>query len=377
MHIARLELLTASVIAACLFFTLGCEPDDVPRYAPDGKSVLAMISTGEVDEMMPVVVAIDSGQVTELALPKEWSALGSQWSGDRVLVRAKVETKKEVAYWLLDPKQRQQPRRLLANVSPASSFQGVFKGEPCIFLGATSGNEGEFATLVLSRNDLSQVASLPYQVNHAGHGCLTRTQMRIANEAAGTKEIVSLQVIDENLELIGEISREEIGKACFRGPRVPQCVRVSRDKKQILLGFDTSTIFRRHTHDYTFGVFALPGGQLLWSGNSNALCGSPVFRNGVIYALEAKSKDSTTIEFAGRSPGMPVGNVVLAAHAKSGRKVVLEIPMDGETATRYSASPNGESFVLQTEGEKPTLMLIPIRDRVGAQEVKRIAVHKK
>jgi hypothetical protein len=72
---------------------------------------------------------------------------------------------------------------------------------------------------------------------------------------------------------------------------------------------------------------------------------------------------------------MEVHEIELAVHTEQGRRVIVQIPLqEGEKGSRYSASPDGKQFVLQTGGANPMLLIVPVRNKVKAKEIKRIAI---
>jgi len=159
---------------------------------------------------------------------------------------------------------------------------------------------------------------------------------------------------------------------------------VSGDHTRLLLGFDTETIFRRHAHEYTHGVFEIKTGKLLWHGSSNALRGLPVFVGDKVFALEAKSRKiyigERTIAAVAEPPretSQPTSEIVLAEHSKEGRRVIVQLPLKkGEKGNRYSASPDRKRFVLQVEAERPRLLIVPIRENVTEKDITEVPLRR-
>jgi hypothetical protein len=101
-----------------------------------------------------------------------------------------------------------------------------------------------------------------------------------------------------------------------------------------------------------------------------------------VYALEAKRRNTYTGDrtaaamFAPPAPrNQPTSEVVLARHTKDGRDVILELSLgEGSVANRYCASEDRKRFVLQVDGKRPRLIIIPIREKVDAKDLMEIPI---
>jgi hypothetical protein len=193
----------------------------------------------------------------------------------------------------------------------------------------------------------------------------------------GAKEIIGVDLFNPEGKHICRINQDDIGKASYRGPRAPICGVISTNFQSILLGFETGTIFRKHSHEYTFGVYDTKNGRLLWRGNSNALKGIPVMETDKIFALEAKNRniytgDQTIAAIGGSAnpQSEPTSEIVLVKHTKEGRIVICDIPLrDNEKANKYSSSQDQKNFVLVTEGNSPRLLIIPIHEKTQSKDI--------
>ena len=401
----------------------GCDPTDVPRFSPDGKKIAVLVPSEHLQPNEVIkdptdvgIVTVATGRTASYPLPDGWSADGVQWIGDKVLVAARRPLEKtkgsvpsgEVSqgtYWLLDPEKRGPGRFVNTGLEPypvLTPFTGFYRGNPCVYLPQEDTAEDSVSeyTKILALNCSTELGTLPYGVAGAGDGWMIRVvQEKIARplvedkhaewileslpgdeRTRTTKDIAGLELFNPEGKRVIRISREEIGKACYRGPRRPVCARISSTHRCLLLGFDTGTIFRRHTHEYTYGVYGVNSGKLLWRGNSNALRGLPVFEQDSVFALEAKSRDIDTGDRTAGAIFSPpqstsglASEIVLARHTRQGRKVVVELPLhEGEKGNRYSASPDRKNFVLLLEGKQPRMLIIPIRENVKEEDISQV-----
>ncbi len=369
-------------LAAAVALLPACDPETVPRYSADGREV-AFLRDGDPEKGPAAVGVADlaSGKLRSFALPERWSASGLVWAGSRLLIFSTRPTDKldkkgkpvlESASWLLDPATGAVERSGIDYILGGRPFHGIHHGTRCLYV-------PEMERLrILELPGLKERAVLPIRVEHAGDGWMLVEEGR---EAQGglTRELVAVRILDPEGKEAGRIPREEVAKASYRDARSPECARVSEDHRRVLLGFDTSTIFRQADAEYTFGVFDLQTGKHLFGGKSNALQGIPVLLGEAVYVLEAKARNIYTGErgvgsmFGGGPPrSEPTSDVVLARHDKDGRRAILELPLGKDKATRYSASDDRSRFVLQVDGPAPRLLLIPIAAAVTADQVKEL-----
>ena len=376
-----------SAIAALLL--CACDPNDVPRLSPDCRYIAVLDDLGKdrkKDVVRVGIFDITKGEWRHYDLPERWSAGGLVWAGPRLLIEADrpkaIKPEKEgepthdVLFWVLDPATGK-----FHNTEPkprifTTPFMGTWKGKSCLFMGDPERQVTDIYTLP----DISRVEALDYQVEAAGDGWL----MRVLEKEDGGN-ILGIEVLDSVGSKVCNISTEEISKACHRGARKPECARVSSDGKQIVLGFDTTTIYRQAHTEYTYGVFSLSNGKLVWKGGSNALHGIPVMIGEAIFVLEAKSRNIYTGDRTlaaigeGRPPrSQPTSEVVLARYTPAGREVVLELPLKKtDRAARYSASADGKTFVLLVEGEAHRLLVVPIGPKVALEDLREYPIREK
>ncbi len=107
----------------------GCEPDDVPRFSPDGKKIALLLGLDQESyHQAPIpisVVTLADGRLRHYPLPESWSPGGFIWLEQRLLIFAGRPTngpveagvritsgaQEETRYWLLDTKTGRFSRR--------------------------------------------------------------------------------------------------------------------------------------------------------------------------------------------------------------------------------------------------------------------------
>jgi hypothetical protein len=402
----RRAILFGSLVVAFSVLIMSCEPNDIPRISRDGKYAALLLdlenkkafNEGEksdkekmdISYKNPVAIGIirlDNGKLTRCNLPEGWSAEGFLWAGKKLLVDAVllIKVNKEVktdefAYWLLDPATGKSERTSLAHLSLHTfPFVGPYGNKSCLFIQCRNPkNTTELNTLVLDIGNLSNtIATLKFNAKNAGNGWIIK---EVARETElGARKLAKVEVYAQGAKKVVEISGKEIEKACYRDIRSPIMARVSSDYEKILLGFDTETIFRRHSHEFTFGVFGVKTGKHLWGGRSNSLRGIPAFVGNKIFIIEAKTRNIYTGDRTAaaidekKSHCQPTGAAVVAVHTKEGRKVALDIPLKkDDLVQRYSCSDNLKKFIVLVEGKNPRLLIIPIKDTIKMEEIVEI-----
>jgi len=397
------------VAVAVGVLVLGCEPTDVPRLSADGKSIAVLLKDAGQEPLGIVVVSANDGSAHPVTPPERWTPFGFIWIDGRLLVQAsrKTEAPKgratsvpggrkeavEQVVFVCDPSRDAWTRTTVPCHMSLAPFVAKFGGQPCILAPDMSAKR----TQAFSLGNLKEVGSVEGELSHAGGGWAVRevwgklTKPIMEGEHAGwitdampedkrtvtRDELLRVEVLNGKGDIVGTVPRTEIAKSCYRGPRKHKCARISPDRSKLLLGFGTDTAFRRHSHEYTFGVFDVKTGRHLWGGSSNNLHGVPYLANDAAYAMEAKERaiyrgDRTAAAlFEGPAPtSRPTRHVVLARHSKDGRTVVIELDLgEGCAANLYSFSEDGTRAALQIEGGKPRLHLIPVAEKVRREDV--------
>jgi len=384
-------------LLAVLVCCVGCEPRDVPCFSPDGKEIAFLVEPvrGNAERRPDVlkvgIVTLADGKIRTFTLPDKWSADGLVWVGPRLIVEAsrpldviKVEGQtREGLYFLLDQatgKFAEAPFKPHMLYSP---FAGRFNGKPRIYAQDMTPEVEDQKTRAYRPDDLALMGELPFAAQGAGRGWFVRVvreAQRPETRGLLPPQMTGVEVFGPDGRKVCTLLPEEIAKACWRDARAPLCARVFENGSKIFLGFDTGTIFRRCPTEYTFGVFDTKTGAMLWTRGSNGLMGLPVATSDAVYILEAKERKVYTGE---RTPAAllepppetsgPTSELVLARHSEKGRSVVLDIRLeDGESASRYSVSPDGKTMVVLVEGPEPRLLLVPIKEAVTAAELRSV-----
>src|SRR5689334_11383770 len=170
---------TLALAALC-----GCDPDDVPRFSPDGKCV-AVFLRREKDEKDPIVplsvLDLDRKEWRRIAMPDRWSVNALAWAGPRLIVTAdrakavppaaKGEPTHDLCFFLVDPATGKPETTTLKPRIFSTPFTAPWKGKPALFIH----DPEKEVTDILSLPDLSPVESLPFQVDSAGGVWLVRT----------------------------------------------------------------------------------------------------------------------------------------------------------------------------------------------------------
>ena len=143
----------------------------------------------------------------------------------------------------------------------------------------------------------------------------------------------------------------------------------------ILMVFDTKTVFRRSEHKYTFGVFGVRDGKLLWAGGSNSYLGTPLVKPREVWTLEMVGRDVDTGDRtaaallerpAEDSPARRFALVRLtpggkADRSRAKRQIIFGYDLGkGFSAGEFAPSPDRSQFLLTVNGATPKLLFIPI-----------------
>ena len=234
---------------------------------------------------------------------------------------------------------------------------------------------GKIAYDVLSFGQLKKLATVEQsETLPLGHGWALREVSKVRPDGM-TSDLVVTEVVDDKGRKIATMSAAEIAPACYRGVRSPAYARLSADKTVILMVFSTDTIFRRYKHKYTFGVFGIRDGKLLWAGSSDSCLGTPVVKPREVWTLEMVGRNVWTGERTAAAltekqvedpPARRFALVRLTPGGKvnySGgkRKIVFVCDLGkGLSAGEFAPSPDRSRFLLTVNGPTPKLMFIPI-----------------
>jgi hypothetical protein len=377
-----------SAIAILLIFHLtACMPSDVPVMSPDGKYVLCLetekLAEGADAKTTPdkslILITMSDLSAKKIELDKKWSLDCAAWIENRIILNAAEPRPPssisvdgpthKLAVLMLDP----STKSLSVTAMPASMgtlpFVGKYKDESTLL----AIDDQKKMIRVFSLDGKVELGSLPFEADSAGHGWMIRVETKAEREPM-TTDLIAIHVYGPNCEETCTITAEEIAKACTRQARSPELAVVSSDGAKLLLAFSTETIFRQAETDYTFGMFDLASGKLLYSDGSNALHGVPLVDSDSVTAIEAEDRNRRTVEFTSFPVDQPSGKIVLARHTAAGREVLSSVPIDGvgDQAQLYSFTPDGSSCIIQVEGPKPRLLIMPVAKDVTLDKCREI-----
>ena len=357
-----------------------------PGFSGDGRSVALVF--GDPAEF--VIVTLDSRSVARYPLPGIRVPVGVVWLDGKLLVASidpplpapapAGDNRRELLYWVFDPKTGDFGKSQLEPHIVLDPFLVRHLEKSWLYAPDMDSKR----TRKLEWPSLAEIGTLEFEAASIGDGWMMRE--RSVEERYYSRRIVAVEVCDAGGGKVGSIPAEELARAAWgREARFPACGILSPDRKQILLGFGTGTIFRQHSHEYTFGVFSVEEtGKLLWKGSSNWLLGTPVLAGERIYSVEAEKRERHTgdrafnegaFELGGASE--PTSDAVFSSFTKEGREVVLKLPLDkADLASKYGASKDRDHFVVLVEGPKPRLLVIPIRRDVKLEDVREVDLRK-
>src|SRR5206468_7222339 len=115
-------------------------------------------------------------------------------------------------------------------------------------------------------------------------------------DKGATRDLREVQVLDDAGNQACRITAEAIAPACHRNPRMPVAARLAADKSVVALVFGTDTIFRNHERKYTFGVYSVQNGELLWGGGSDSMDGVPLVSREDAWSIELVDRQVYTGE---------------------------------------------------------------------------------
>jgi hypothetical protein len=395
----------AALVAVLILLVLsGCPPTETPGYSPDGKTI-ALVAFDRTSGRNAVWLYDVAKQVAQAHhVPGEWTVINAQWIGPQLW----VECSRSVP--MKDPKTGEKlageaGRPVMANEHLLCPFDAAnddfVSGAPRIVRQSLIGDtirwaigthEGKPALFVESDEaDHHEIYTLPGLSKVEGDGSLDLLpagggwSVRVMTVDQGaTRELREVQLLDDAGQQVCRMTAEAIAPACHRGPRLPVAARIAADKSVIALAFDTDTIFRNHERKYTFGVFSVPGGKLLWAGGSDSMDGVPLVSREEAWSIELVERKVYTGEKpfnlgGGEAPDPPKNRFSLVRHrpGKSPgqwdgqRDVVFTYALGENIVVRsFAPSPDGSHFLVTADGPKPCLLFVPIRTDAGAKDVK-------
>ena len=380
-----------------------CLPEGMPGYSPDGKTIAVVTERKDARDGTLWLYDVQAKTARAHRMPDGWSLNSAKWLGDKLWVVCQrdagqkkdpktgkpVRVTKTVCAEFDPRKNALSAKRRLTMTLWTVPFLAGYEGKPALFSVNLRDDTplGKMAYDVLSFRQLKKLATVEQpETLPVGHGWTVRLVSK-ARPDGMTSDLVATEVVDGKGRKIATISAAEIAPACSRGARSPVYARLSADKTVILMVFDTKTIFRRHKHKYTFGVFGVRDGKLLWAGGSDSCFGTPVVKPREVWTLEMVGRnvdtgDRTAAALLERPvedpPARRFALVRLtpggkAGHSGAKRQIVFGFDLGkGFSAGEFAPSPDRSRFLLTVNGATPKLLFIPIGQETTPADVSAV-----
>lgn len=389
-----------------------CLPQGMPGYSPDGKTIAVVTKRKDARDGALWLYDVQAKTARAHAMPDGWSLNSAKWLGDKLWVvcqrdagqKKDPKTGKPVidkktgkpvrvtrtVFAEFDPRTNAlSAKRRLAMTFWTVPFLAGYEGKPALFSANPRDNTpaDKMAYDVLSFPQLKKLATVEQpRTLPVAHGWVLR-EVSKASADGMTSDLVATEVVDGKGRKIATMSAAEIAPACFRGVRSPVYARLSADKTVILMVFGTKTIFRRYKHKYTFGVFGVRDGKLLWAGGSDSCFGTPVIKPREVWTLEMVGRDVDTGDRTAAAllekpvedpPARRFALVRLTPGGKAGysgakRQIVFACDLGkGFSAGEFAPSPDRSRFLLTVNGATPKLLFIPIGQETTPADVSAV-----
>ena len=398
---ARVRPTFALVFVAVLSVWLlaGCPPTETPGYSPDSKQIaLAAYDPGSKKGVVWLYDVARKTATPHIA-PDDWDVWNVQWVGgqlwvtcgkhataeetERFLGQKPATTAPVVRDWLItsfDPAKDDfvpgAPRVTRQTmIADFACFTSRYNGRDAIFIEGEDADSYDVYTLPELKTTIHERLNLL----PAGRGWNVRL---LSHSTGAASEIVAAQVEEPGGKVAATISAKEMAAACFRNARFPRAARISPDQSVVALAFNTETIFRRHPRKYTFGVFEIKSGKLLWAGGTDSIDGIPLVQRDQAWAIELVDRK---VYLGERTPfdnsemaDPPKDRFQLVRHRpgeESGqwagqRDVIFVYDLEKGTQVRdFAASPDGSHFLVTGDGLRPQLLFVPIRGDARPKDV--------
>ncbi|MCY2931595.1 MAG: hypothetical protein NTV86_19310 [Planctomycetota bacterium] len=363
---------------------LGCDPDDMPAYTPDGKTVIAMAHDAKGENVL-WTCDVATGTTKAHRVGDGWNIRQARAFGGQVWVdcwqRVK-EGESKWSTWRFDPAKN----AILPGLADLARLDGAIPvgldgGKHVVF-----GSPGHYVAYLFPEMKERKPLDLRPDVRLMAAGGFW--SLRVHNkpaELAATKESVEVERIDVFSpagKQVCSISRTEADKvgeweASHQGR--PAYAHVSKEGDVLLLAFGEQD-------RYGFGLFDTGSGKFLWGGESGpCVRGTPLVKRTEVWMIEqrggkADAAKATTMPAMKKEVGIAM--IRYAPPAGTDAKppvgeVVLEYPLDIDFNTdQFALSPDNSHFVLVTVW-RPHLLFIPIRQGATAKDVRVVELKEK
>jgi hypothetical protein len=377
----------AIAIVSSALLLMGCVPSDVPSMAPDGNQIVCVQSAEPAvqqdgkrakPEHTLVLVNLTSASATPIQVDAKWEVMGAAWIGDRLVVGASEPlaqptsggpSRRAVIFFYDTATKALSPTGMSWDIESLPTL-GSFKGKPAWF----TIDDKRKATLIFSADGQQELGSLPGRREPAGGNWRTRILSKEKSEPL-TTDLIGVEISDGDGVVACMVPESEIAKACTRQARQPELCVMSPDGARVVMAFNTETIFRQAETEYTFGMFDVANGKLLFAGGSNALRGVPLIDRESIIVVEAEDRNRKPVEFTSAPPRLqPSSKPVLVRHTKAGREILSRIPIDEATdsVSCYAFTPDRAQCILQVAGPNPRLVIMPVAKDVALGQCRQI-----
>jgi hypothetical protein len=381
----------------------------MPSYSPDGKTIAVVTKLKDARDGALWLYNVQTKTARAHRMPDGWRLNSAKWLGDKlwVVCHRDAGPKKDpkTGKPVIDKKTGKPVRvtkTIFAEFDPQTNalsakrrlpmtfwtvpFLAGYEGNPALFSVNLKVDTptGKTAYDVLSFPQLKKLATVEQpKTLPVGYGWTLRAVSKDAADGM-TSDLVATEVVDDEGRKLTTISAAEIAPACYGGVRSPVHARLSADKTVILMVFSTETIFRRLKHKYTFGVFGIRDGKLLWAGGSDSCFGTPVVKPREVWTLEMVGRDVYTgertvaalVEKPVKDP--PARRFALvrltpgekANYSSVKRQIVFVCDLGkGLSAGEFAPSPDRSRFLLTVNGTTPKLLFIPIGQGTTSADV--------
>jgi hypothetical protein len=381
----------------------GCPPTETPGYSPDGGRIALVALDPTAQDNAVWIYDVQRHEARAHHVAAGWNVINARWIGPQLWVECTrpVEGKKPAT-----------PEKVLAGAEQPTALDehllcpfdldrdDFVSGAPHILRQSTFGeikwavgsDRGQMALFVDSDDadhheiytlpDLHKTAAEgPLELLPAGRGWCVR---EVNDDRGAYKDLREVIVLNPEGKESCRIHADAIAPACHGHARHVLAARMAEDQSTVALAFGTETIFRNHPRKYTFGVFAVNSGALMWAGGSDSMEGVPLVKHDEVWTIEFVDRRVYTGEKpvnlgGGEAPDPPKDRFALVRHrpGKSPsqfdgqREVVLTYQLGNRLAvTNFAPSPDGSQILLTADGPHPRLLFVPIGPAVEAKDVK-------
>lgn len=366
---------------------LGCDPDDMPAYTPDGKTVIALAHDAKGENVL-WTCDVATGAAHAHRVPDGGTLFEARRFGDQIWLVCDrpvqpggKETVREIKRFDLNRKEFLAVPPELSGVQLVKMVPGVLEGKKCLFVGKPNEEQHVYSFAELNElKDPKRPDSLNDPKPAGGFWTLGMQWPTKPNPDPNTPSgIERYDLFNPDGKRVCSITRQETLKVGDRARfynGVPGCARVSQKGDVLMLALGNQG-------NYDFGVFDTANGALLWKGQAGACCpGTPLVRRMEVWTFDAARKPlpATGPASATTAPKGEYQDALIrytpGPDGKPGlREEILQLPSD--LSGPFAPSPDGSHFVMVVNGNPSRLLFIPIRQGVTAKDVRVVELKEK